>query len=116
VDDGKIAFRPAVELSYLPESEQTALLETMQAQEATPSLAQALKMKAFSQSGKLTAEVIQSIMQEEKPNQVEQFKMPKAKIAHFFPEGTTPQKMELVIIKALEFYRHRKKNRAAPGL
>ncbi len=110
VDDSKIAFRPAVELSYLRENAQAALLEAMQAQDATPSLAQALKMKKFSQESKLTPEVIQSVMMEEKPNQVEQFKMPKAKISKFFAPGTPVQKMEDVIIKALELYRQRQRD------
>ncbi|MCL2194649.1 MAG: ParB/RepB/Spo0J family partition protein [Oscillospiraceae bacterium] len=72
VDDGTIAFRPAVELSYLRKEEQAALHEAIEAETATPSLAQAIKMKKFSQEDKLSAEVIQSIMQEQKPNQVEQ--------------------------------------------
>jgi len=118
VDDNKIAFRPAVELSYLKESEQAALLEAMQAQEATPSLAQAIKMKQFSQEGKLTPEVIQSIMLEEKPNQKEQFKMPLEKVSRLFAPGTSAQKMEDTILKAVPFYlqRQREKKRDAPEL
>jgi len=115
VDEGKIAFRPAVELSYLQEEEQADLLEAMEAEAATPSLAQAIKMKQFSQSGKLTPEVIQSVMMEEKPNQVEQFKMPAAKISQFFAPGTPAQKMEDTIVKALELYRQRQKSRDARG-
>jgi ParB family chromosome partitioning protein len=111
VDEGKIAFRPAVELSYLQETEQTALLEAIEAEAATPSLAQAQKMKRFSQEGKLTPEVIQSVMQEEKPNQVEQFKMPMAKISRFFPPGTPAQKKEDTIVKALELYRQRTRDK-----
>jgi len=111
VDDGKIAFRPAVELSYLQETEQSALLDTMQAQDATPSLAQAQKMKLFSQEGKLTPEVIQSVMMEEKPNQVEHFKIPKTKISKFFAPGTSMQKVEDTIVKALEQYRKRQRDR-----
>ena len=111
VDDGKIAFRPAVELSYLQKEEQEALLEAMEAEAATPSLAQAIKMKQFSQGGKLAPEVIQSVMMEEKPNQVEQFKMPKAKISQFFAPGTPAQKMEDTIVKALELYRQRQRNK-----
>ena len=113
VDDGKIAFRPAVELSYLPENEQDALLEAMEAEAATPSLAQAIKMKQFSQDGKLTPEVIESIMAEEKPNQKEQFKIPKERISRFFAPGTSAQKMEDTIIKALEQYRQRQRDREA---
>jgi ParB family chromosome partitioning protein len=110
-DDGKIAFRPAVELSYLQKTEQEILLEAMQAQDATPSLAQAIKMKQFSQEGKLTPVVIQSIMAKEKPNQVEQFKIPKAKIIPFFAPGTSAKDMEAIVIKALEQYRQREKRR-----
>ena len=75
VDDGRIAFRPAVELSYLTEQEQSALYDTMGREDCTPSLAQAIKMKAFSRDGKLTDAVILSIMEEEKPNQREQFRL-----------------------------------------
>ena len=113
VDDSKIAFRPAVELSYLQEHEQAALLDAMAAEESTPSLAQAQKMKRFSQEGKLSEEVIYSIMQEEKPNQIEQFKMPKAKISKFFAPGTSAQKMEDTIVKALEQYRQRQRDKDA---
>ena len=113
VDDGKIAFRPAVELSYLPENEQEALLDAMEAEAATPSLAQAIKMKQFSQDGKLTPEVIESIMAEEKPNQKEQFKMPKERISKFFAPGTSVQKMEDTIVKALEQYRQRNRDKDA---
>jgi len=111
VDDGKIAFRPAVDLSYLQEAEQAALLDTMQAQDATPSLAQAQKMKLFSQEGKLTQEVIQSVMMEEKPNQVEHFKISKTKLSKFFAPGTSMQKVEDTIVKALEQYRKRQRDR-----
>ena len=113
VDEGKIAFRPAVELSYLQKPEQASLLETMQCEDATPSLAQAIKIKQFSQNGKLNEDVIFSIMQEEKPNQKEQFKMPREKISQFFPTGTPAQKIEDTIIKALELWRQRERNRDA---
>lgn len=111
VDDGKIAFRPAVELSYLSKEQQQALLETMACEDCTPSLAQAIKMKEFSKDGKLTDEVILSIMQEEKPNQKEQFKMPKERISKYFAPGTPPQKIEDTIIKALDLYRRRERQR-----
>ena len=84
VDSGKIAFRPAVELSYLSKEQQQSLYDTMECEDCTPSLAQAIKMKEFSRDGKLTEEVILSIMQEEKPNQREQFKMPKERISKYF--------------------------------
>ena len=107
VDDGKIAFRPAVELSYLSKEQQESLYSTMECEDCTPSLAQAIKMKEFSKDGKLTDEVILSIMQEEKPNQKEQFKMPKERISKYFAPGTSAQKIEDTIIKALELYRKR---------
>ncbi len=110
VDDGKIAFRPAVELSYLSKEQQQALFETMECEDCTPSLAQAIKMKEFSRDGKLTDEVILSIMQEEKPNQKEQFKMPKERISKYFAPGTPAQKIEDTIIKALDLYRKRQRD------
>ena len=111
VDSGKIAFRPAVELSYLSKEQQQSLYDTMECEDCTPSLAQAIKMKEFSQDGKLTVEVILSIMQEEKPNQREQFKMPKERISKYFAPGTPAQKIEDTIIKALELYRRRERQR-----
>ena len=93
VDDGRIAFRPAVELSYLTEQEQSALYDTMGREDCTPSLAQAIKMKAFSRDGKLTDAVILSIMEEEKPNQKEQFRIPKERISKYFKPGTPARTM-----------------------
>lgn len=110
VDNGKMALRPAVELSYLPEQEQRTLLETIECEECTPSFAQAMKLRKFSQEGKLSEEVILSIMQEEKPNQKEQFRMPKERISRFFAPGTPAQKMEDTIVKALEYYRKRQRD------
>lgn len=111
VDSSKIAFRPAVELSYLSKEQQQSLYDTMECEDCTPSLAQAIKMKEFSRDGKLSAEVILSIMQEEKPNQREQFKMPKERISKYFAPGTPAQKIEDTIIKALELYRRRERQR-----
>ena len=111
VDSSKIAFRPAVELSYLSKEQQQSLYDTMECEDCTPSLAQAIKMKEFSRDGKLTVEVILSIMQEEKPNQREQFKMPKERISKYFAPGTPAQKIEDTIIKALELYRRRERQR-----
>lgn len=111
VDSGKIAFRPAVELSYLSKEQQQSLYDTMECEDCTPSLAQAIKMKEFSRDGKLSTEVILSIMQEEKPNQREQFKMPKERISKYFAPGTPAQKIEDTIIKALELYRRRERQR-----
>ena len=111
VDSSKIAFRPAVELSYLSKEQQQSLYDTMECEDCTPSLAQAIKMKEFSRDGKLTEEVILSIMQEEKPNQREQFKMSKERISKYFAPGTPAQKIEDTIIKALELYRRRERQR-----
>ena len=108
-DKLQMALRPAVELSYLTENEQKALLKTVIADDCTPSHAQAIKMRDFSEKGKLNADVILSIMQEEKPNQVEQFKMPKERISRFFKPGTPAQKIEDTIVKALELYRKRQR-------
>ena len=105
----QIALRPAVELSYLPEEEQRILLDTMELEDCTPSHAQAIKMRQFSKEGKLTEEVICSIMQEEKPNQKEQFRMSKDRINRFFAPGTPAQKIEDTIVKALELYRKRQR-------
>ena len=108
-DKLQMALRPAVELSYLTEGEQNALLEIMDGEDCTPSHAQAIKIRNFSEKGKLNPDVILSIMQEEKPNQVEQFKMPKERITKFFPAGTPAQKIEDTIVKALELYRKRER-------
>jgi len=108
-DKLQMALRPAVELSYLSEDEQRTLLETMTIDDCTPSHAQAIKMRDFSEKGKLNADVILSIMQEEKPNQVEQFKMPKERISKFFSPGTPAQKIEDTIVKALEMYLRRQR-------
>ena len=107
----QMALRPAVELSYLPENEQNALLEAMESEDCTPSHAQAIKIRDFSEKGKLNSGVIQSILQEEKPNQVEQFKIPRNRIDKFFPAGTPAQKIEDTIVKALEMYRRRERGR-----
>lgn len=106
----QIALRPAVELSYLSEKEQQDLVEIMESEDCTPSHAQAIKMRQFSQEGRLDANVLLSIMQEEKPNQVEQFKMPKERISKFFSPGTPAKKMEDTIVKALELYRKRQRD------
>lgn len=109
VDDSKIAFRPAVELSYLAEKEQRILYDAMGHADCTPSLAQAIKMKSFSREGKLSEAVICSIMAEEKPNQKEQFRIPKERISKYFKPGTPARTMEDTIIKALDYYRKRQR-------
>ena len=111
VDNKKIAMRPAVELSYLPNEEQEILYDTMESEDCTPSHAQAIKIRKFSEEGRLNEDVLLSIMSEEKPNQVEQWKIPKNRLKKYFPSGTTQQKMEETIIKALELYRKREKSR-----
>lgn len=110
VDESKIAMRPAVELSYLPKESQEQLFDTMEMEDCTPSHAQAIKMRQFSEKGTLNPEVILSIMMEEKPNQAEQFRMPKKRIEKYFPKGTPSKEMENTIIKALEMYRKRERN------
>ena len=110
VDENKIALRPAVELSYLAEKEQRLLYEEIGYSDCTPSHAQAIKMRKFAEQGQLNAEVISSIMQEEKPNQKEQFRMPREKISKYFPAGTPAEKIEDTIIKALELYRRRQRD------
>ena len=111
VDEKKIAMRPAVELSYLPKEEQEILYDTMESEDCTPSHAQAIKIRKFSEEGRLNEDVLLSIMSEEKPNQIEQWKIPKNRLKKYFPSGITQQKMEETIIKALELYRKREKSR-----
>ncbi len=115
VDEQQIAFRPAVEISYLTEEQQYCLLQEMQYNDATPSLAQAIKMKKFMQDGKLTDEVIQSIMQEEKPNQKEKPAFRDERITKLIPKSVPKGQEADFVVKALEFYnRHlqRSKDRA----
>ena len=110
VDEGRIAFRPAVELSYLQKEEQRALLEQIAYADATPSLAQAIKLKRFSQDGKLNNEVIESIMSEEKPNQREKINIKYAEARRFIPASIPYEKTGEYILKALEYY-HRYQER-----
>ena len=109
-DKLQIALRPAVELSYLTEQEQYNLHETMMTEDRTPSHAQAIKMRKFSQEGRLNMDVIFSIMQEEKPNQKDQFKIPRNRISKYFAPGTPAQKIEDTIVKALELYQKRQRS------
>ena len=109
-DKLQIALRPAVELSYLTEQEQYDLRETMITEDRTPSHAQAIKMRKFSQEGRLNMDVIFSIMQEEKPNQKDQFKIPRDRISKYFAPGTPAQKIEDTIVKALELYQKRQRS------
>lgn len=111
VDENKVAMRPAVELSYLPKEEQEILFDTMELEDCTPSHAQAIKMRKFSEEGRLNQDVIFSIMTEEKGNQKEQFRMPRERISRFFSAGTPAKQIEDTIIKALELYRKRERSR-----
>lgn len=110
VDESRIAFRPAVELSYLKKEEQAALLEEISYTDATPSLAQAIKMKKFSNEGKLSQEVIESIMSEEKPNQKEKINIKYEDARKFIPASVPYDKTGDYIMKALEYY-HRHQER-----
>lgn len=113
VDERQIAFRPAVEISYLAEGQQYTLLEAMSYNDATPSLAQAIKMKKFNQDGKLTDEVIQSIMEEEKPNQKEKPVFRDERITKLIPKSVPKGQETDFVVKALEFYnRHLQRNKA----
>ena len=112
VDERQIAFRPAVEISYLSEEQQYTLLEAMGYNDATPSLAQAIKMKKFMQEGKLTDEVIQSIMQEDKPNQKEKPAFKDERITKLIPKSIPRGQETDFVVKALEFYnRHLQRQR-----
>lgn len=113
VDERQIAFRPAVEISYLSEEQQYSLLEAMSYNDATPSLAQAIKMKKFMQEGKLTDEVIQSIMQEDKPNQKEKPAFKDERITKLIPKSIPRGQETDFVVKVLEFYnRHLQRNKA----
>ena len=113
VDDRQIAFRPAVEISYLTEEQQYTLLEAMSYNDATPSLSQAIKMKKFMQDGKHTDEVIQSIMEEEKPNQREKPVFRDERITKLIPKSVPKGQEADFVVKALEFYnRHLQRQKA----
>ena len=111
VDEGRIALTPGAELSFLTQEEQENLLTTMESEDATPSLAQAQRMKKLSQTGQLDMDTIFVIMTEEKGNQKETVKIGMDKLRKYFPRGTTPQQMEETIIRLLERELRRKRNR-----
>ena len=116
VDEGKIAFRPAVELSYLTRDEQGDLFETIESEDCTPSLAQAIRMKNLSKDGKLDMDTIFAIMTEQKPNQKEKIKIPMERLERFFPRGIPPKQIEDTIVKALTLYqKHLNKKRDDKG-
>lgn len=108
VDDKKIAFNPAVELSYLKPEEQTNLLEAMDMEQATPSLSQAQRLKKFSAEGKCTLEAMCAIMSEEKKGELDKVTLSSDKLRKYFPKSYTPQKMEETILKLLETW-HKKR-------
>lgn len=113
VDDDRMAFRPAVEISYLTEDEQRDLVETVDSEDCTPSLSQACRMKKLSQEGKLDMDAIFAIMTEEKANQKEKIKIPAERLDRFFERGTPQAEIEKVIIAALEDYYARIRQRRA---
>ena len=111
-ENQQIALRPAVELSYLSQEQQSELLEEIIAEDRTPSHDQAIKMRKLSEDGQLNESVVHSIMREEKPNQVEHFKMRKDRIGKFFAPNTPVQKIEETIVRALELLRQRERSRS----
>ena len=115
VDEGRMKMLPAVEVSYLSQEEQAWLYDAMGAQACTPSHAQAVKMKRYSKEGSLTSVLVRSIMEEEKPNQVEQFKIPKRSIARFFKPSATRDEIENRIVRALELLEQAEARRGRQG-
>ena len=107
VDEGRIAFRPAVELSHLQEQEQYDLLTTIESEDATPSLSQAIRLKRLSQDGKLDMDTIFDIMTEEKPNQKETVKIQREKLDKYFGRNVSVSQIEATIIRLLEQERAR---------
>lgn len=113
VDAGKIALRPAVELSYMTEDEQKDLSYTIDTEEATPSLAQAIQMRKLSKEGKLDLTTIQTILSAQKPNQIERIKIPTSRLEKYFRSGTSPSEIEAVIFAALdEYYKKRRRQQS----
>jgi len=111
VDEGKIAFRPAIETSCLPKKAQKELLSAMEREVCTPSLAQAIKLKKLAAKGVLTPETITSVMAQQKPNQKEQHRIPCEELKCLFKPNTSAEEMNKVIIKALDMYRKRERSR-----
>lgn len=111
VDERKIAFNPAVELSYLKPEEQTILLDTMDSEQATPSLSQAQRLKQFSQQGRLSEDVMRAILSEEKKTEVDRITLSNETLRRYFPRSYTPKQMEETILKLLEgWYRRRQQS------
>lgn len=111
VDERRIAFNPAVELSYLKPEEQVELLDAMDSEQATPSLSQAQRLKKFSLEGHLSIDVMRAIMSEEKKGELDRITLTGDKVNKYFPRSYTPQQKEQVILKLLEgWYRHRQQS------
>lgn len=111
IDEGRIAFTPAVELSYLSEYEQRGLLEAMDAEDKTPSYSQSVRMKKLSQAGELDTDTIGRIMNEDKPNQIERMRLPLDKVRGYFPSSYTPKQMEDTIFRLLENWQKQQKRK-----
>lgn len=112
VDNRKIAFNPAVELSYLKQDEQTELLDAMDSEQATPSLSQAQRLKKFSQEGRLSLDVMRAIMSEEKKSDLDRVTLSSEKLSKYFPKSWTPAQMENQIMKLIEsWYRKQMRDR-----
>lgn len=110
VDERKLAFNPAVEVSYLKRDEQRMLLEAMDAEQTTPSLSQAQRLKKFSQEGRLTEEAMSAIMSEEKKSDMDKVTLRSDTLRRYFPKSYTPKQMEQTIIKLLDVWKQRQKN------
>ena len=115
VDEKKIAFNPAVEISYLSEKEQHDLYTTMQSEDCTPSLSQARRMKKLSKDGELSIDAIFSILTEEKPNQKEKIHLRRERIDRFFPKNYTEKQKEDLIVQLLEIWYKKKKQQREQG-
>ena len=114
VDDNKIAFNPAVEISYLDRDEQLTLFDAINMNDCTPSHAQSIRLKKMSQDGLLTADAIYAILSEEKPNQKEQIKLPRDELRKYFPQNYSDEQIKRDILKGLELLkRQRERNRDA---
>ena len=112
VDDNRIAFNPAVEISYLDRDEQLTLLDAINMNDCTPSHAQSIRLKKMSQDGLLTADAIYAILSEEKPNQKEQIKLPRDELRKYFPQNYSDEQIKRDILKGLELLkRQRERNR-----
>jgi hypothetical protein len=110
VDERKLAFNPAVEVSYLKRDEQRMLLEAMDAEQTTPSLSQAQRLKKFSQEGRLTEEAMSAIMSEEKKSDMDKVTLRSDTLRRYFPKSYTPKQMEQTIIRLLDVWKQRQKN------